>query len=128
MTDKAAARLSTLEQVMKAFNDHDLDGILSHFAEDATFDASRGPAPWGTHLEGKDAIRAAFAARFEAVPDLSYVEDANFVAGDRGVSEWTTSGTNPDGTRFETGGCDLWTFGADDQIVRKQSFWKIVEG
>jgi hypothetical protein len=46
--------------------------------------------------------------------------------GDRGVSEWTLTGTTTDGMRLEVRGCDLWTFRGDEVVV-KNSFWKIVE-
>jgi hypothetical protein len=29
------------------------------------------------------------------------------------------------GRRIEVCGCDLWTFGDDGRITRKDSFWKI---
>ena len=32
------------------------------------------------------------------------------MAGDRGASEWTLTGTTTDGVRLEVRGCDLWTF------------------
>ena len=57
----------------------------------------------------------------------SYGDDDHFACGDRGVSEWTISGTTTDGVRVDVWGCDIWTFGADGKIVRKDSFWKIRE-
>jgi hypothetical protein len=36
-----------LEQLLDAFNRHDLDAIMGWFADDATFDMPRGPDPWG---------------------------------------------------------------------------------
>ena len=41
--------------------------------------------------------------------------------------EWTITGTTLDGERIEVRGCDLWTFGDDDKVTRKDSFWKIRE-
>jgi hypothetical protein len=41
------------------------------------------------------------------------------------VSEWTISGTTVDGKRIEVRGCDLWTFGPDGKVIRKNSFWKL---
>ena len=32
-----------------------------------------------------------------------------------------------DGERIEVRGCDLWTFGDEGTIVRKDSFWKLRE-
>lgn len=113
-----------LEAIAAAFDAHDLETIMSHFADDAVFEGPRGPDPWGTQFVGKAAIREAFAARFSGIPDVRYRDDAHFVDGDRGASEWTLSGTTTDGLRVEIRGCDLWTL-RDGMIVKKDSFWKI---
>ena len=113
-----------LRTIAKAFDQHDLDEIMAHFADDAVFEGPRGPDPWGQRFEGLAAIRAAFAARFSGIPDIRYQQDDHFVYGDRGASEWTLSGTTTDGQRIEVRGCDLWTF-RDSAVVRKDSYWKI---
>ncbi|HEX6868854.1 MAG TPA: nuclear transport factor 2 family protein [Candidatus Limnocylindrales bacterium] len=113
-----------LEAIAAAFDAHDLDAIMAHVADDVVFDGPRGPEAWGTRFVGKDAVRAAFAARFAGIPDVRYRDDAHFVDGDRGASEWTLSGTTTDGERIEIRGCDLWTL-RDGQVVKKDSFWKI---
>jgi ketosteroid isomerase-like protein len=41
------------------------------------------------------------------------------------VSEWTLTGTTTDGEQLRLRGCDLWTF-RDGQVVKKDSYWKIV--
>ena len=48
------------------------------------------------------------------------------VCGDRGCSEWTLTGTTSTGVKVEVRGCDLFEF-RGDKIVRKDSYWKIVE-
>jgi ketosteroid isomerase-like protein len=116
--------MDMIRDVTAAFDRHDVDGILRHFADDAVFEGPRGPDRWGQRFVGKDAIRAAFAGRFSGIPDIRYREDEHFVDGDRGASEWTLSGTSTAGQRIEVRGCDLWTF-RDGQIVKKDSFWKI---
>jgi hypothetical protein len=68
---------------------------------------------------------AGLAARFEGIPDVHYGDDDHFACGIRGVSEWTISGTTVDGEHIDVRGCDLWTFGRDGKIVRKDSFWKL---
>jgi ketosteroid isomerase-like protein len=118
--------VETLGQVLDGFNAHDVDAIMRYFVEDATFDAPRGPDPWGTRFVGKDEIARGFRGRFEGIPDVRYDEDRHFVAGDRGVSEWRLRGTTRDGAAIDVRGCDLWEF-QDDRIVRKDSYWKIVE-
>ena len=113
-----------LEAIAKAFDEHDLDGIMAFFADDAVFESPRGTERWGTRVEGRDAVRQAFAARFSGIPDVRYRDDEHFVDGDRGASEWTLSGTTTVGQRIEVRGCDLWTF-RDGNVVKKDSFWKI---
>ena len=113
-----------LKAIATAFDEHDLDGIMVHFADDAVFESPRGTDPWGTRVVGRDAVRDAFAGRFAGIPDVRYQQDRHFVDGDRGASEWTLSGTTTDGQRIEVRGCDLWTF-RDGQVVMKDSYWKI---
>ena len=64
--------IGMLEAITAAFDAHDLDAILEHFADDAVFEGPRGPEPWGTRFVGKEAIREAFAARFSGIPDVRY--------------------------------------------------------
>jgi steroid delta-isomerase-like uncharacterized protein len=118
-------RLEALKQVLEAFNRHDLDAILSHFADDCVFESPRGPDPWGRRFVGKDEVRRGLAARFEGIPDVHYSDDDHFASGNRGVSEWTISGTTVEGERVEVRGCDLWSFDDDGKLIRKDSFWKI---
>lgn len=113
-----------LEAITHAFDEHDLEGILAHFTDDAVFEAPRGPEAWGTRFVGLEAIREGFAGRFAGIPDIRYQGDAHFVDGDRGASEWTLSGTTTDGQGIEVRGCDLWTF-RDGQVSKKDSYWKI---
>ena len=117
--------VEVLRQVLDAFNRHDLDAIMSHFAEDCVFESPRGPDPWGRRLVGQDDVRRGLAARFEGIPDVHYENDDHFSCGNRGVSEWTISGTTVAGEPIEVRGCDLWTLSDDGKIARKDSFWKI---
>lgn len=123
MSDERQIRI--LQEVLDAFNRHDLDAIMSYFAEDAVFETPRGPDAWGRRFAGKDEVRRGLAARFEGIPDVHYGEDDHFACAGRGVSEWTITGTSVDGVRIEVRGCDIWAFGTDGLITRKDSFWKI---
>jgi ketosteroid isomerase-like protein len=69
-------------------------------------------------------VREGLGIRFTDIPNVLYASDDHFVAGDRGASEWTMSGTTTDGDPVDVCGCDLWTF-RDGLIVRKTSFWKV---
>ena len=117
-----------LRRVLAAFNDHDLDAIMSAFADDCVFETPRGPDRFGRRFVGKDEVRRGLAARFEGIPDVHYGDDRHFVSSDgtRGASEWTLTGTTTDGQRLEVRGCDLWTL-RDGKVVVKDSYWKRVE-
>jgi ketosteroid isomerase-like protein len=118
--------IETLRAITAAFNAHDLDAIMSYFADDATLDMPRGPEPWGLRYVGKDAVRAGLATRFEGLPDVHYSDDRHWVCGERGVSEWLLTGTRSDGTRVRVHGCDHWEF-RDGKVIRKDSYWKLVD-
>ncbi|WP_373503737.1 nuclear transport factor 2 family protein [Aestuariivirga sp.] len=119
-----SSRLAILHSVLNAFNDHDLDRIMSFFHEDCVLEMPRGPDPWGSRASGRDAVRAALATRFEGIPDVHYGDAVHLVAGDTGISRWTLTGTGQDGKAIEVRGCDFFTF-QDDKIVKKDSYWKI---
>ena len=116
-------RVALLERFADAWNRHDLDALLSMMTDDCVFAASAGPEVEGHRSEGKLAVGAAYAAVFHAFPDAHWAKPRHFVAGDRGVSEWTFSGTRQDGTRVEVTGCDLFTF-RDGRIAVKNSYRK----
>ena len=76
--------ISMLRAIAHAFDTHDLDGIMRHFADDAVFESPRGSEAFGTRVIGAAAVREAFAARFAGIPDVRYQQDEHFVDGDRG--------------------------------------------
>jgi steroid delta-isomerase-like uncharacterized protein len=115
-----------LEGFLDAFNRHDIDAIMEFMGDDCVFETPRGPDPWGTRLVGKAEVRKGFEARLAGIPDIHYGKDRHLVSGDRGVSEWTITGTDTAGNRVEVQGCDLIEF-RDGKIARKDAYWKIVE-
>ncbi|HEX7001030.1 MAG TPA: nuclear transport factor 2 family protein [Trueperaceae bacterium] len=124
MSTQVTAEL--LQAFLDAFNRHDLDAIMEFFAADCVFYMPRGAAPRGDRYEGKAAVRAGLATRFEGIPDVHYGDDKHWVGTSFGVSEWTLTGTTKTGTRLEVRGVDLLEFEAG-KVVRKDSFWKILE-
>lgn len=116
-----------LRDLLAAFNAHDLDRIMSFFAEDCSLDTPRGPQPFGTRHVGKAEVRAGLASRFLGVPDVRYSDDEHWVCGDHAVSQWLLTGTTQDGRSLNVRGCDLLQF-RDGACIRKDSYWKIVEG
>ncbi len=115
--------LKLLDRFADAWNRHDLDALMSMMTDDCVFDASAGPQVHGERSEGQLAVRAAYGAVFDAFPDARWANARHYVSGDRGVSEWTFSGTRPDGKRVEVTGCDLFTF-RNGRIAVKNSYRK----
>ena len=64
--------------------------------------------------------------RFKGLPDVHYSDDRHWVSGNLGVSEWLLTGTTPEGSQVRVRGCDHWEF-RDGKVIRKDSYWKIVE-
>ena len=115
--------LRLLDRFADAWNRHDLDALMSMMTEDCVFEASAGPEVDGQRSDGKAAVRAAYAAVFETFPDAHWANPRHLIAGNRGVSEWTFTGTRTDGTRVEVSGCDLFTF-REGKIAVKNSYRK----
>jgi ketosteroid isomerase-like protein len=119
---------ATLVDLCDAFNAHDLDRIMARFSDDSVLEMPRGNMPWGARFEGKSKVRDALATRFEGLPDVHYGDAEHFVdsAAGAGMSKWTLTGTTREGTRIRVHGCDFYTF-RGDKVIRKDSYWKIVE-
>ena len=112
-----------LQAFADAWNRHDIDALMSFLTPDCVFEASAGPEMYGARYEGSDAVRAGFAEVWSTFPDAHWGDARHFVVGNRGVSEWTFTGTRSDGTAVEVHGCDLFTF-EDGRIALKNSFRK----
>ena len=126
MSQQQPVSEETPKAIIDAFNAHDLDEIMEFFADDCSLDMPRGPEPWGRRFVGKAAVREGLASRFEGLPDVHYGDERHWVCGNMVFSEWLLTGTSPDGTRIEVRGCDHYEF-RDGKVVRKDSYWKIVE-
>jgi steroid delta-isomerase-like uncharacterized protein len=118
-----AGSVELLERFADAWNRHDLDALMSMMTDDCVFEASAGPHVNGQRSEGREAVRAAYAAVFDAFPDAHWSDPRHLISGQRGVSEWTFTGTQKDGRRVEVNGCDLLTF-RDGKIAIKNSYRK----
>ena len=116
----------TLKAFLEAFNRHDLDAIMTFFADDCVLYMPRGPEAWGQRFIGCDAVREGLASRFAGLPDVHYGDDHHWTCGRLGVSEWLLTGTTAAGKWLEVRGVDLLEF-EGGKIIRKDSYWKIVE-
>ncbi|AUM75814.1 nuclear transport factor 2 family protein [Paracoccus jeotgali] len=116
---------SDLKDTFDAFNRHDIDGVMTHFADDCVFYTVAGDNEYGTRIEGKEAIAKAFEGVWTTMPDVQWDNHSHFLSedGSRGVSQWTFRATNPDGTRTEVQGVDLFRI-RDGKLVEKQAIRK----
>jgi len=122
-----AVTVALIDRIQDAFNRHDVDGILGHFAEDVVWLMARGPEDKvGRKLVGKNAIGEVLSARYAQIPDMRWADMRHWVMGDKAISEWTVQGTLPDGRKLDLLGCDLWEF-RGDLVTKKDTYWKVVE-
>jgi steroid delta-isomerase-like uncharacterized protein len=112
-----------LQAFAEAWNRHDIDALMSFMTDDCVFEASAGADACGTQFKGREAVRAGYLDVWATYPDAHWDNARHFVCGDRGVSEWTFTGTRADGTRVEVHGCDLFTF-HNGKISLKNSYRK----
>lgn len=115
--------IAQLQAFADAWNRHDVEALMRFMTQDCVFEASAGPDACGASHVGAEAVKAAFSDVWKIFPDARWLFPRHFVCGDRGVSEWTFSGTRPDGARVEVNGCDVFTF-RDGKIAVKNSYRK----
>lgn len=61
-TETNQVTVETLERLVDAFNAHEIDAVMSFFADDCVLEMPRGPDPWGRRLEGRERVREGLRA------------------------------------------------------------------
>jgi len=112
-----------LEAYADAWNDHDIDKIMSFHTPDCIFDTGSGSEKYGNRYSGFDNVKQRFIEVWTELPDVRFENGSHFTSGNRGCSEWTFVATRPNGTLIEIDGCDLFTF-KDGKIRVKNSLLK----
>ncbi len=115
--------VETLAAFSDAWNQHDVDTLMTFMTDDCVFETAAGPDACGARHVGQAAVRTAFEAAWKNFPDAQWRNGTHFVSGDRGVSEWLFTGTAADGSRVEANGVDVFTF-RDGKIAVKNVFRK----
>jgi hypothetical protein len=98
---------------VKAWNDHDLEAILSHYAQDVVFHSPRirdvtGEAVDG--VSGKPALRAYWSKALELARDLFFEVDQVFLGSDALTIVYTN--------HRQQIVAETFLFGADGKVVR----------
>ncbi|MDD9727721.1 nuclear transport factor 2 family protein [Roseovarius sp. SK2] len=109
-----------LNDMLAAFNEHDLDRVMSYFAPDAVMIAPAGNSQTGTPIEGADAIASAFETRFAQQPDVAWNEAVSFLSGDRAYTSWRVQAPS---AGIDIKGCDVWTF-RNGKVIEKDVYYK----
>ncbi len=125
MHGSSSVSIERVREIGQAFARHDVEAIVNFFAEDGVFRNARGPEVSGRSYQGRAEIRAFFAALFANSPNIQWHHTAEYVAGNRAVTEWHRTATTLSGEKQEWLGCDLYTF-RDNMIVLKDTYIKVV--
>ncbi|MDP6945893.1 MAG: nuclear transport factor 2 family protein [Myxococcota bacterium] len=123
MDTDEARNVAALKAFGVAGDRHDIDAMMAQMTDDCVFDSSFGPEVHGTRYSGQDQVRQGLKTFLDRSTDGKWTNPNHFVSGDRGVAEWTFTGTDPDGSAVEVNGCDVITF-RDGKIAVKDSFRK----
>ena len=116
----------TLERLLAfgdAWNRGDVDDIMSYFGAECIYHASVGPEPGRTYA-GREAVRRGVIDMLAYDRGGRSTAGPAFVAGGRGVAEWSYEFTAADGAVAVVRGCDLFEFDGD-LIYRKDAFRKV---
>ena len=110
-------------QFSSVWQNHDIEGIAEMFTDDAVFEASFGPEPYGERAIGKEAATQLAALIFERIPDVQFEEIRRFVTPQFAVIELVQSGTPVGGEPFKIHIVDLLTL-RDGKIAAKRTYRK----
>ena len=69
-TKEAGITSDLLDKITNAYNQNDIDKVMSFFAEDALFDHAAGPNINGTRFSGLENIREIFEGLFNNVESV----------------------------------------------------------
>jgi ketosteroid isomerase-like protein len=113
-----------LRSFFDAWNDHDVEAIVSYFTPGGAYYASVGPDDAGTAFRGTDELRRGVAAFLEDYGDVHYTDLVIGMAGDdRAFASWTFHGISPEGLPMTYRGVDLFVF-EGDRIAAKDAYRK----
>ena len=125
--DRWPARLAVVEQHVRLENEHDLEGVLRTFGDNARYDDE----PWGEHYKGRDSVRLFYEQLMKALPDLEIEVQRRHVADDAILLEVMIRGTHlagwrglpATGRRVEFPLSGVYTFDADDRLAGEKIYY-----
>jgi len=119
--------LALRDDIIAAWNRHDVDAIVDHVAEDVIV----RDIALGRPLLGRSALKEAVEAYIAAFPDLHIEITSSTLDGERIVQEWTVTATHsgefmgiePTGRWTETYGATVSTYDDDGMVIEASMYW-----
>lgn len=112
-----------VDDIGNAFNNNNIDEVMSFFADDATFDHAAGPDIHGKRFEGKEAIRAVFDGLFQNVEKVHWETLDCHLSGNKAVCEYRRVAKLKSGEEQDFLSVDILTF-KNGLIVHKDTYYK----
>jgi ketosteroid isomerase-like protein len=107
-----------VDRLVRATNDHDVDGVVACFAEDYENETPAHPA---RSFRGRDQVRRNWEQIFAFVPDLQVEVGRRAIDGETAWTEWEMTGTRRDGTAHEMRGVVI--FGVSGGLAQWARFY-----
>jgi steroid delta-isomerase-like uncharacterized protein len=125
--DRRSARIATVQQHIQLENEHNLEGVLATFGDNARYDDE----PWSEHYEGRNGVRRFYEQLMQALPDLEIEVQRQHVTDEAILVEVVIRGTHlggwrglpATGRRVEFPLCGVYTFNADDQLAGEKIYY-----
>ena len=105
--------LATIDRLVRATNQHDLEALTASFAEDYQNETPAHPA---RGFRGRAQVRRNWEQIFASVPDIHAEVVRSAVTADAVWTEWEMQGTRRDGSSHTTRG--VIVFGVSDDPVK----------
>lgn len=121
--DRPDGAAAVLERLLRAVNEHDLDGMVACFAGGYVNETPAHPA---RGFRGNEQVRRNWSQIFAGVPDLRAELPRMTVDGATAWTEWEMSGARIDGAAFLMRGVVIFEL-ADDVIASARFYLEPVE-
>ena len=121
--DRPGGGAAVLERLLRAVNEHDLEGMVACFADEYVNETPVHPLRGFT---GNEQVRRNWRQIFGGVPDLRADMPRQIVDGDTAWTEWEMSGTRVDGVLFLMRGVVIFRI-VDDAIASARFYLEPVE-
>lgn len=117
-----AATLDVIERFNEAFNNHDVDGVMTLMTDDVVFE-NTSPPPDGERYEGQAAVRAFWERLFASSPQAHFESEDMFAGSDRCTVRWRYTWVSKEGKPGHVRGVDVFRV-RDGRVAEKLSYVK----